>query len=207
MSRSFRRKMGSRGAVIGIITGLKPDAFMNRRPEYRALFNEEERHISRARLFCNEFLEFCSEFFTPASRHPPNRLSSYLAPADRNHRSSPLFSRARCSRGSPSWSARRKFGIKPSPLIPGENGRRRKPGETGALGVDRMPPSLPEPFVRSPLTAAAAVVALVFLGSARHRQEHEERSGAKEIRDDGRGRAASAPSEIPKKGWKDILWR
>ena len=70
-----------------------------------------------------------------------------------------------------------------------------------------MPPSLPEPFVRSPLTAAAAVVALVFLGSARHRQEHEERSGAKEIRDDGRGRAASAPSEIPKKGWKDIFWR
>jgi membrane protein len=70
-----------------------------------------------------------------------------------------------------------------------------------------MPPSLPEPFVRSPLTAAAAVVALVFLGSARHRQEHEERSGANEIRDDGRGRAASAPSEIPKKGWKDIFWR
>jgi membrane protein len=70
-----------------------------------------------------------------------------------------------------------------------------------------MPPSLPEPFVRSPLTAAAVVIALVFLGATRHRQELGAKSVAQQVRDDGRGRMASTPSEIPKKGWKDILWR
>ncbi len=85
----------------------------------------------------------------------------------------------------------------------------RKPGEAEAPGVDRVrqAPPVPEHFVRSPFTAAAAVIALLILGSARRGQELERESGAKRVRDDGRGRMASTPSEIPKKGWKDILWR
>jgi membrane protein len=71
----------------------------------------------------------------------------------------------------------------------------------------RQAPPVSEHLVRSPFTAAAAVIALLILGSARRGQELEGKSGAKQVRDDGRGRMASAPSEIPKNGWKDILWR
>src|SRR4051794_4998772 len=34
-----------------------------------------------------------------------------------------------------------------------------------------------------------------------------ERPNAAEVRDDGRGRSAESPAEIPARGWKDILLR
>ncbi|MBV9112829.1 MAG: YihY/virulence factor BrkB family protein [Hyphomicrobiales bacterium] len=55
--------------------------------------------------------------------------------------------------------------------------------------------------------ATAAFAALLILGFTRGRHEARRDAGSEPIHDDGRGRAASTPSEIPKKGWKDVLWR
>ncbi len=46
--------------------------------------------------------------------------------------------------------------------------------------------------------------------SRRHYYEHRNRTGGRAANDgsgDGRGRSADSPSDIPKKGWKDILLR
>ena len=55
--------------------------------------------------------------------------------------------------------------------------------------------------------SAAAFVALLVLGFARRKDKPPRNIGQEQLHDDGRGRTASAPSEIPEKGWKDILWR
>ncbi|MBW0003386.1 MAG: YihY/virulence factor BrkB family protein [Hyphomicrobiales bacterium] len=68
-------------------------------------------------------------------------------------------------------------------------------------------PPVPENVVRSPLVATAGILALVVLGLARPREEIVEKAGDPKIHEEGRGRAASTPSEIPKEGWKDVFWR
>jgi membrane protein len=65
---------------------------------------------------------------------------------------------------------------------------------------------------KPPLWAfALAAIALVFDPSARlqtHRvAEGEDRDSVPVRNDRSRGRAASIPSDIPAKGWKDIFWR
>jgi membrane protein len=71
----------------------------------------------------------------------------------------------------------------------------------------RQASPLPEHFVRLPLTAAAVLVALLVLGLARRGEAPHAKSSAPGVHDEGRGRTASTPAEIPKQGWKDILWR
>lgn len=57
---------------------------------------------------------------------------------------------------------------------------------------------------RLPLWALAVGTALAATGFGR--VSEESRSQARS-RQEGRGRSATTPSEIPAKGWKDILWR
>ncbi len=68
---------------------------------------------------------------------------------------------------------------------------------------------------RMPLWATAATAALLLLGFTRPRyaapynsdSSGEEGTRNPRAREDGRGRTASTPAEIPSRGWKDILLR
>lgn len=74
----------------------------------------------------------------------------------------------------------------------------------------------PGPGLRIHLSVAMLVAAFILKAAERHRQERrriavegrlaELAALAQELADD-RGRAADRPSEIPRRGWKDILWR
>jgi hypothetical protein len=101
---------------------------------------------------------------------------------------------------------RRGCFLKQSRIISGG----RTPGSRGmALSSDGARP--PSAFDRVPLWAAALTVGLLALGftpdryagpsrSARHPRAARGRQPQ-----GGRGRSASTPSEIPVRGWKDIL--
>src|SRR5271168_1654805 len=61
---------------------------------------------------------------------------------------------------------------------------------------------------RPPLWAIGLSVLLIAIGFARRRAgEASPASGDCRQGETGRGRSAETPSEIPARGWKDILWR
>ena len=70
-------------------------------------------------------------------------------------------------------------------------------------------------FSRSPLWVTGVTVALLALGFNRSRPPGptsslptgDERGRRVITSQRGRGRAATTPSEVPPRGWKDILWR
>ena len=68
------------------------------------------------------------------------------------------------------------------------------------------------PYDREPVWAIGLTALLVATGLARRQRDrysgesHSGRGGRAEL-DPGRGRFADRPSEIPARGWKDILWR
>src|SRR5262245_3957512 len=59
------------------------------------------------------------------------------------------------------------------------------------------------PSTRASLWAGALTAALLAVGFRTRRSDR----GFHTRDDEGRGRLASSPSEIPARGWKDILWR
>jgi membrane protein len=61
---------------------------------------------------------------------------------------------------------------------------------------------------RPPLWAIGLSVLLIAIGLARRRAgEASPANGDRRQGETGRGRSAETPSEIPARGWKDILWR
>jgi membrane protein len=68
-----------------------------------------------------------------------------------------------------------------------------------------------DPSVRSakriPLWVTAITAGLLLLGFRRHRFATSYTRRRAELFEADRGRFAKTPSEIPKRGWKDILWR
>ncbi len=71
--------------------------------------------------------------------------------------------------------------------------------------------NLPGPVGRPPLWAVALTAGLVALGFRPRLSSavttHPNKQSERAIPDHGRGRLASTPSEIPARGWKDILLR
>jgi membrane protein len=73
------------------------------------------------------------------------------------------------------------------------------------MGADRTQAGTPRPGTA--LRLAAATAALLALGF-RRRSDRPDPTARAERRDAAaRGRYAAAPSDIPARGWKDILWR
>jgi membrane protein len=62
-------------------------------------------------------------------------------------------------------------------------------------------------FDREPLWAIGLTALLVATGLARPPGNRSSNRGDYDLLDAGRGRLAEGPTEIPARGWKDILWR